>query len=312
MKNEKNSLWQVELAPWAGQAEHGMKFVGARRNGRGAWLAYEQLPYSVTAYLYLQKVGDCYVCADIHSEAEFDEIISRESPGDDCQLRKTERMPAGRPGFRFTCVPPQLPIPAASAGPEPERLEAFACGDGSHRGLDDWYEEKEAALRSALASGRDFTTGWYGSKHEIASACITRRGGEILCEASVSNDFDTSGSGAVTIPVRRGTKVERIIERIRAALSQAWEKAEDDQEANETVELWSVHDSKGRWVETYLRDIGSWPSDRPSGDNYHKWGWQGEGRVTKKARELFEDFVSSNRKRETIFQAGKFTFKRGD
>lgn len=53
-----------------------------------------------------------------------------------------------------------------------ETLDAFKRGDGAHRGLSDWYDEKEAALRAALEAHLPFDTGWYGSKHEIASARI--------------------------------------------------------------------------------------------------------------------------------------------
>ena len=49
-------------------------------------------------------------------------------------------------------------------------------GDGSHHGLTNWYPKVEAAIVEALAAGQPFTTGWYGSKKEIASARITYTG----------------------------------------------------------------------------------------------------------------------------------------
>ena len=41
-------------------------------------------------------------------------------------------------------------------------------------GLTDFYPESEAKLKEALASGEDFTTGWFGCKKEIRYATYTR------------------------------------------------------------------------------------------------------------------------------------------
>lgn len=44
----------------------------------------------------------------------------------------------------------------------------------SHWDLIDFYPQSEAALKAALASGEDFTTGWFGCKKEIRYARIQR------------------------------------------------------------------------------------------------------------------------------------------
>lgn len=44
----------------------------------------------------------------------------------------------------------------------------------SHWSLTDFYPQSEAALKAALASGEDFTTGWFGCKKEIRYARIQR------------------------------------------------------------------------------------------------------------------------------------------
>ena len=61
------------------------------------------------------------------------------------------------------------------ADTDPVRLEAFQSGDGAHCGLTDWYLDGQVALLLMLRQGPDvvWTTGWYGSKKEIASGCIT-------------------------------------------------------------------------------------------------------------------------------------------
>ncbi len=67
-------------------------------------------------------------------------------------------------------------------------LEAFTHGDGAHHGLTDLYPHKMESLQEALAAGEDFTTGWYSSKKEIQSACITVRNGEAFVEVTISID----------------------------------------------------------------------------------------------------------------------------
>lgn len=147
-----------------------------------------------------------------------------------------------------------------------ETLEAFRRGDGAHRGLSDWYPENEAALKAALDAHKPFDTGWYGSKHEIASARIWSTDGvTIQTEASVSDDFDTNGSGT------RST-TEWTLDSVSDAVDAAWDDADEDRKDNEPYIGFSVHDSTGAWVETYILSVGEY--DTPPGDNYHWWGWQ--------------------------------------
>lgn len=70
------------------------------------------------------------------------------------------------------------------------RLRAFAenTGDGCHWGVTDWYPELEAAIIQALEAGVEFTTGWYGCKKEIHSACISVKDGEAHVEVSAGMD----------------------------------------------------------------------------------------------------------------------------
>lgn len=145
------------------------------------------------------------------------------------------------------------------------KIEAFQHGDGAHRGLSDWYTENEAALKAALDAHAPFDTGWYGSKHEIASARIRSEDGiKIKVDASVSDDFDTEGRGY------RSTEVWTL-EAVAEAVDEAWEDADKDKEDNEPYVGFSVG-RDGAWEETYLVSVADF--DYPPGDNYHWWGWQ--------------------------------------
>lgn len=145
-------------------------------------------------------------------------------------------------------------------------LDAFQRGDGAHCGLTDWYTENEAALKAALDAHAPFDTGWYGSKKEIASARIRSTDGQtIKVEASVSDDFDTEGSGS-------NTTTEWTLEAVAKAVDAAWDEAVEHRKDNEPYVGFSIHDSTGAWIETYLLSVGEY--DIPPGDNYHWWGWQ--------------------------------------
>lgn len=132
-----------------------------------------------------------------------------------------------------------------------KQLEVFQHGDGAHWGLADWYPDKEEALKQALLSKEDFTTGWYGSKKEIASARISLNEDIIKVEVSVSDDFDTEGYGMTEIPYTTDFVL------IEDAIHDAWGEAIEKQKGNSTVELWTIL-KDGRWIETYLFD----PFDR--------------------------------------------------
>lgn len=189
-------------------------------------------------------------------------------------------------------------------------------GDGSHRGLADWYDEHEAALAKALKGKRDFNTGWYGSKHEIASARITRRKGKVVVEVSVSDDFDTNGRG------EREVNATVTLDSIREAIDNAWDDAKEDRKANQGYRGYSLHDKKGSWIDTYLVSIDD--ADVPSGDNYSHWGWQsdpreieegcgtvcGTKRIPKKTIVAFEEFAHLYKGGE--LKIGNWTMKSWD
>ena len=170
-------------------------------------------------------------------------------------------------------------------------------GDGSHRGLADWYPEFEAALVAELdrGSGAAWDSGWYASKHELASARIWSAGdGRIYADASVSDDFDTEGVSGVDIPFTAD------LDEIRAAVDLAWEGANANQRDNAPYEGFKVLDRRGRWVETIIVPQG-WGHEMPTppGDNYHRWGWQGDGVVPKRVRKAFNRAIrqyAANRK----------------
>lgn len=146
-------------------------------------------------------------------------------------------------------------------------------GDGAHCGLTDWYEDIEQGISEALAKGPgyEWTTGWYSSKKEIASARLSCCGGELHFEASVSDDLDTTGYGDCSFPFTDD------IEEIRLAIEMAQEEAEASQKDNRVYAGFSVHNAEGMWVETLLLPVGEGHEmESPPGDNYHQWGWQEE------------------------------------
>ena len=57
-----------------------------------------------------------------------------------------------------------------------------------------FHNEHKAAIRSALASGQDFTTGWYSCSKESRSACVTVVAGNAKCEVRA---FMDEGDGLV-------------------------------------------------------------------------------------------------------------------
>jgi len=152
-------------------------------------------------------------------------------------------------------------------------LQAFSQRDGAHWGLLDWYENGEAELKAALADHIPFDTGWYSSKKEIANARIWSEDGiKIKVEVFVSDDFDTIGLGYASTG-------EWLVDAIHACISNAWEKAEKDQEANAEYVGFKVvkhSDERFGWVETYLFNIGWGENLVPPGDYYHWWGWQND------------------------------------
>jgi hypothetical protein len=170
--------------------------------------------------------------------------------------------------------PPRATVTFSVDRPRPESPEVETlpqtCHDGSHCGLTDWYDSLESAIVAALARGRKaaWTTGWYASKKEIASARITCAGGVITAEVSVSDDLDTEGHGEVTIPFTKN------LDKLRAAVDAAWDNAGENQKDNRLYYGFSVG-REGRWEYTIILPAGEgYHMDTPPGDNYHRWGWQ--------------------------------------
>lgn len=148
--------------------------------------------------------------------------------------------------------------------------------DGAHCGLADWYPEIEAGITAALADpATSWSTGWYSSKKEIASAKIDYDADSetLTVHASVSDDFDTEGMGWITLPWTQD------LETIAGAIYQAWDDAEDDRRSKQAYEGYSLIVHKGNpdhgsWIATYLIDVSGNFLDYPPGDNYAEWGWQ--------------------------------------
>lgn len=188
-------------------------------------------------------------------------------------------------------------------------IKEFEHGDGAHCGLSDWYPEKEKALLRALKSGKPFDTGWYASKKEIASARVfTKEDGPIpgiYVEVSVSDDFDTVGTAGALV-------TSRTLAAVREAISDAWDDALKDKENNEEYVGFSIHarrthyavyiggkpQGKPRrclsWVETYILDKSGHGIGHPPGDNYHKWGWQGDARIPAKIKAHITTYIEEN------------------
>ncbi len=201
-----------------------------------------------------------------------------------------------------------------------KEIEKLACMsghyDGAHWGVSDWYPEIAAGIQKALKRGKNahWTTGWYSSKKEIASACITHANGEITCEVGVSDDFDTEGRGSVTIP--HTTSLRKLEE----ALDRAFDEAHGDKRDNEVYLGFCVRHNilfrfnrdekrklwRNAWVETYLVPIGDGHyMDQPPGDNYHKWGFQGDRYIPKDVKRKLSEWAES----WTEHEEKSFTYK---
>ena len=197
--------------------------------------------------------------------------------------------------------------------------------DGAHCGLGDWYAEIEQGIQDALNKGPEYewTTGWYASKKEIASARITNEQGGIRIEVLVSDDFDTPGIG--TEIIEHTTDLDRI----REAIYEAWDEAGENQKGNRLYVGYSVltevesHSTyiagkpQGKpirhqgWVETYIKPDGDgcyW--DEPPGDNYHQWGFQDEYDIPQDVKNKLAEWANDHDWGE--FTYGDFTIKAWD
>ena len=237
----------------------GAVLVKVTRNRRRLDLA--DLPAGVLDYLSFKKTNGGSWVFDVDGHRSFDDLVACEEVTEKKQgRRKAPRQATAT----FTVEPHNV------AAIEPAEELPRTWNDGAHCGLTDWYPPLEAAITAALARGKGYawTTGWYGSKKEIASACITQRNGEITVEVSVSDDFDTPGRG------ERMIRFTNNLDRIRDAITAAWEEAEGDQRDNRVYAGFSV--GRGdRWEFTIILPVGDGHRmDVPPGDNYHCWGWQ--------------------------------------
>lgn len=157
-------------------------------------------------------------------------------------------------------------------------------GDGTHRGVSDFYDRTREALLEALSQGDDFywTTGWFSSKHEIASGQVTHMpNGDVIVDVHVWNDFDDRGAGRVDDLNVSGFTPEFALDNIAAALDAAWAEAQQDLRENASADLYAVgrpviregatEPSPPRWEYTYLVD--RFGLETPPGDSYFRWGW---------------------------------------
>jgi hypothetical protein len=95
-------------------------------------------------------------------------------------------------------------------------------------------------------------------------------GNVLHIEVSVSDDFDTNGTACYDI------KLTKDLEKIRKTIYKVWDMAEDDRKDNQMYSGYSIGQRKGKdlksWEYTYI--VNTHGLDSPSGDNYHKFGWQ--------------------------------------
>jgi hypothetical protein len=224
-------------------------------------LPLDKLPPGVADYLSLTRTNDAAPWR--HTDYDgglvyWDAFIGLEGV-------KTSRPSKRHPPRATVTFSIDRPTIARAAEPLPR-----TWNDGAHCGLTDWYDSLESAIVAALARGRKacWTTGWYASKKEIASACITCAGGEITAEVSVSDDLDTEGHGEVTIPYTKN------LDKLRAAVYGAWDEAGENRKDNRLYYGFSVG-REGRWEYTIILPAGEGHHmETPPGDNYHRWGWQ--------------------------------------
>ena len=198
-------------------------------------------------------------------------------------------------------------------------IKKFAQGNGSHWDITELYDDSEYKLELALQSKVAFTTGWYSVKKEIQSGRISRffRDGKqaIICEASVSNDFDEQGLGSICFEanlISEDPELEEVMDvtrAIRSHLGEALEEAYQNQLDNKQVVLYAVLEifedgdmgvKESNWIESYVKDISPDElDDSPPGDFYHQWGWQGESSsIPQEVLDKLENHIHSARSDE--------------
>jgi len=180
--------------------------------------------------------------------------------------------------------------------------------DGAHCGLSDLYPDRLEALTRALNSCQDFTTGWYSSKKELASACIAQSDGIVYVTVSVSDDFDTPGLG-------EAEKMRPVAwEDIESMIDKAWQLAEENRKENQDYRGFSIR-RNGAWVWTYLQAISDWELDCPPGDCGESWGFNYCGidekadTLTDSQREKIEEWIAGYPADDETLEIGQFTIK---
>lgn len=278
----------------------GAVLVKVTRNGRR--IDIDTLPAGVAEYLCVKKTN---AGTWVFDGGDFDKLVS--STDQVAEKKRGKKTAPRQATATFTVEPHSV------EQTEPAEQLPVTWGDGSKWGVSDWYETLEAAITAALARGKGYawTTGWYGSKKEIASACVSQRDGEITVRVSVSDDFDTDGNG------ERAIRFTKNLDRIREALDGAYADARRDRRDNEAYAGFSV--GRGdKWEFTLILPQG-WghESDAPPGDNYHRWGWQevedGEDRpseipadVAERMKQWAEDTMHEAGMKHTV---GEWTIK---
>lgn len=267
------------------------------RSGRR--LDLTALPQEVIDYLCVERENEAAPWR--FADGDFDKLVA-------CgEVKERKRKNAPRQATA------EFAVEAKKKAAAPAEQLPVAWGDGSKWGVSDWYESLEAAITAALArsEGYAWTTGWYASKKETASACVTQRSGEITAEVSVSDDFDTQGRGERTI------RFTKSLDRIREALDGAYADARRDRRDSEVYAGFSV--GRGdQWEFTLILPQG-WGHEMktPPGDYYHRWGWQevedGEDHpaeipadVAEKLRQWAEDPMHEAGMKHTV---GEWTIK---
>ena len=159
--------------------------------------------------------------------------------------------------------------------------------DGAKWGVGDFYDDFEAELVRALREEIVFDTGWYSVKKEIQSAHIWRVGGRLHVEVSVSNDFDEEATmdGHLVLPeffqnpeAIDEAAIDSVLTALKAELDKTLAAAEEMRDGQSGIRMFIIGQDQGPgmfpWQYTFLLDTSLHGADVPSGDNYHRWGWQ--------------------------------------
>jgi hypothetical protein len=187
--------------------------------------------------------------------------------------------------------------------------------DAAKWGVSDFYEEHEKALRSALASGEDFTTEAYAVKKEIQTGEVSRVNGEICCRVWVTDDFDTEGECGISfIPDPDMTPAD-LYDKIIESLNEALEGAQENKNENEIYIGYSIGhpganpdipEHRADWIWTYVQrrpgTVGEDMLDDEDPSEYYAWGWNyggihgedsEEDRITPEDREAMERWAKA-------------------